>query len=104
MTTRVPVALPWYNRHEYPALLSLFSDPDKMPKTFDAWLEHAEKVEKQLQAAGFAVARMPCTQAQDAIHWGDGRPARSSNRAGGTEGGTTNGEPLILRGAMKPMS
>jgi chorismate synthase len=53
---------------------------------------------------GFAVARMPGTQAQDAIHWGDGRPARSSNRAGGTEGGTTNGEPLILRGAMKPIA
>jgi chorismate synthase len=53
---------------------------------------------------GFAVARMPGTQAQDAIHWGDGRPMRSSNRAGGTEGGTTNGEPLILRGAMKPIA
>ncbi|HEY7066365.1 MAG TPA: chorismate synthase [Chloroflexota bacterium] len=53
---------------------------------------------------GFAVARMPGTQAQDAIHWGDGRPMRSSNRAGGTEGGTTNGEPLVLRGAMKPIA
>ena len=53
---------------------------------------------------GFAVARLPGTQAQDPIHWGDGRPMRSSNRAGGLEGGTTNGEPLILRGAMKPIA
>jgi chorismate synthase len=53
---------------------------------------------------GFAVARLPGTQAQDPIHWGDGRPMRSSNRAGGTEGGTTNGEPLVLRGAMKPIA
>ncbi|HZS02899.1 MAG TPA: chorismate synthase [Chloroflexota bacterium] len=53
---------------------------------------------------GFAVARLPGTQAQDPIRWGDGRPMRSSNRAGGTEGGTTNGEPLILRGAMKPIA
>ena len=53
---------------------------------------------------GFAVARLPGTQAQDAIRWGDGRPMRTSNRAGGTEGGTTNGEPVLLRGAMKPIA
>jgi chorismate synthase len=31
-------------------------------------------------------------------------PARASNRAGGLEGGMTTGEPLICRGAMKPIS
>lgn len=29
---------------------------------------------------------------------------RSSNRAGGLEGGVTNGQPLVLRAAMKPLS
>ena len=29
---------------------------------------------------------------------------RSSNRAGGLEGGVTTGEPLVVRGAMKPIS
>jgi hypothetical protein len=58
MTPRVPVALPWYERREYPALLAMFSDPDKMPKTFDKWLEHAERVEKRLEAAGFDVVRI----------------------------------------------
>jgi chorismate synthase len=53
---------------------------------------------------GFAVARLPGTAAQDPIRWGAGRPMRTSNRAGGTEGGTTNGEPLVLRGAMKPIA
>jgi chorismate synthase len=53
---------------------------------------------------GFAVARLPGTQAQDSIRWGPGRPTRTTNRAGGTEGGTTNGEPLVLRGAMKPIA
>jgi chorismate synthase len=53
---------------------------------------------------GFAVARLPGTQAQDPIRWGPGRPTRTTNRAGGTEGGTTNGEPLVLRGAMKPIA
>lgn len=30
--------------------------------------------------------------------------SRSSNRAGGLEGGVTTGEPLVVRGAMKPIS
>jgi chorismate synthase len=30
--------------------------------------------------------------------------ARTRNRAGGLEGGVTNGEPLVLRAAMKPLS
>ena len=58
MTTPVPIALPWYQREDYPVLLALFSDPDKLPTTFDAWLEHAKQVEKQFQAAGFAVVRI----------------------------------------------
>ena len=52
------LALPWYARRDYPALLKLFSDPDKLPATYDAWLQRAEQVEKQLQRAGLAVARI----------------------------------------------
>jgi chorismate synthase len=33
-----------------------------------------------------------------------GRLRRRSNRAGGLEGGVTNGEPLVVRAAMKPLS
>ena len=33
-----------------------------------------------------------------------GRLRRTRNRAGGLEGGVTNGEPLVLRAAMKPLS
>jgi hypothetical protein len=40
-------ALPWYARRDYPVLLKLFSDPDKLPTTYDAWLERAEGVERQ---------------------------------------------------------
>jgi len=58
MIPRVPVALPWYERREYPVLLALFGDPDKMPKTFDEWLQHAEAVEKRLKAVGFDVVRI----------------------------------------------
>ncbi|MEA2641420.1 MAG: chorismate synthase [Chloroflexota bacterium] len=53
---------------------------------------------------GFASAMKPGTRVQDAIRWGEGRPIRASNRAGGTEGGVTNGEPIVVRAAMKPIS
>jgi hypothetical protein len=55
MTQKVPLGLPWNLRHDYPALLALFSDPDKLPKTFDAWLKHAKTLEKRLEAAGIQV-------------------------------------------------
>lgn len=53
---------------------------------------------------GFAAAALPGSQVHDAIHAGEGhRYARLTNRAGGLEGGMTNGEPLVLRAAMKPI-
>ncbi len=57
---------------------------------------------------GFAIAASPGSKAHDVIlppsEWG-GRPwARRTNRAGGLEGGITNGEPVIVRAAMKPIS
>ncbi|MEA2850262.1 MAG: hypothetical protein QOE02_281 [Rhodospirillaceae bacterium] len=59
MVEQHPVsALPWYSRADYPTLLRLFCDPDKLPATYDAWLERADQVEKQLQRVGLAVARI----------------------------------------------
>jgi chorismate synthase len=57
---------------------------------------------------GFAVAAGPGSQAHDVIlppdRW-DGRQwRRETNRAGGLEGGMTNGEPIVVRGALKPIS
>ena len=45
------LALPWFARSDYPALLDLFSDANMLPATFDAWLERAELVERQFQKA-----------------------------------------------------
>ena len=53
---------------------------------------------------GFAAARLPGSRAQDAITKAGGSLERASNHAGGLEGGMTNGEPLIVRAAMKPLS
>lgn len=53
---------------------------------------------------GFETARRRGSQAHDEMFGADGSIARSSNRAGGLEGGMTNGEPLRVRAAMKPIS
>ena len=52
----------------------------------------------------FANAKLPGTQAHDPINLGDSRLQRSTNRAGGTEGGVSNGQPIVLRAAMKPIA
>ena len=53
---------------------------------------------------GFENARTAGTQVHDAILVGPNGPRRETNRAGGLEGGVTNGEPVIVRAAMKPIS
>ncbi len=53
---------------------------------------------------GFAAAGLPGSQVQDEIFYDPGRGFyRCSNRAGGIEGGVTNGETLVTRVAMKPI-
>src|SRR5205807_4253854 len=50
---------------------------------------------------GFEAARRKGSEVHDEILPGF---ARATNRAGGTEGGMTTGEPLVVRAAMKPIS
>jgi chorismate synthase len=52
----------------------------------------------------FENARKMGTDAQDEIFVDAGRVSRITNRAGGLEGGITNGEPLVLRAALKPIA
>lgn len=52
----------------------------------------------------FEVARRPGTLVQDPVEVREGRVARASNFAGGLEGGVTNGRPVVVRAAMKPLS
>jgi chorismate synthase len=51
------------------------------------------------------VAGRPGSEAHDEIFW-DGERGwyRETNRAGGVEGGMSNGEPLLVQAAMKPLS
>ena len=53
---------------------------------------------------GFLEAMRPGSQAHDEIMVGDdGRITRMTNRAGGIEGGMSNGQPIRVRAAMKPI-
>ncbi len=55
---------------------------------------------------GIEVAGLPGSQAHDEIFFDERRPGgyyRETNRAGGLEGGMTTGDPLIVRGYMKPL-
>jgi chorismate synthase len=60
---------------------------------------------------GFEVARRPGSQVHDEIAFDASKKdtpslgfARKTNNAGGLEGGMTNGRPVVVRGAMKPIS
>jgi chorismate synthase len=51
------------------------------------------------------VAGQPGSESHDEIFWSQERGYhRKTNRAGGVEGGMSNGEPLVVRGALKPIS
>lgn len=61
--------------------------------------------------AGFAVAERPGSAVHDAINYDPAQRdqvnlgfVRPTNHAGGLEGGMTNGAPIVVRGAMKPIS
>jgi len=60
---------------------------------------------------GFEVARRPGSQVHDEIAFDPAKKntpslgfVRKTNNAGGLEGGMTNGRPVVVRGAMKPIS
>ncbi len=53
---------------------------------------------------GFEAARRFGSKVHDPIAHDGSRYLRPSNGAGGLEGGVTNGEPIVLRVAMKPIS
>ena len=60
---------------------------------------------------GFEAARRPGSQVHDPIHYDPAARetptlgfARPTNNAGGLEAGMTNGQPLVVRAAKKPIS
>ncbi|HEX2729598.1 MAG TPA: chorismate synthase [Rubrobacteraceae bacterium] len=88
------------------------------PPGLGSYVDWRDKLDARLAAAilsinaikgvefgmGFEVARHRSSEVQDEILAEDGNVSRASNRLGGLEGGMTNGEPVVVSAAMKPIS
>jgi chorismate synthase len=89
-----------------------------LPAGFGTWTQWDKKLSTRLAGMvmsvnalrgvelglGFRAAERLGSEVHDAIVRGDdGELARMSNNAGGVEGGTSNGTPLVVRAAMKPI-
>jgi chorismate synthase len=84
------------------------------PPGLGSYAEKADRLDARLAGAlmgiqavkgvevgdGFALSRLRGSQAHDEIEPG---LRRGTNRAGGIEGGVSNGEPIVVRAAMKPL-
>ncbi len=77
-------------------------------KRLEAKLTHAIMSVQAIKGVevgdAFENAKRIGTQAHDAIHLQNLSLNRSSNRAGGIEGGISNGQPIVIRAAMKPIA
>jgi hypothetical protein len=52
------VGLCWFREEDYPALLAMFKDADKMHDTWKEWRENAERLEKRAKAEGHVTERV----------------------------------------------
>jgi hypothetical protein len=52
------VGITWFREEDYPALLQIFTDADKMPRAWKDWLKGAEKMEQDMKAQGFLTERV----------------------------------------------
>ncbi|HOV79805.1 MAG TPA: chorismate synthase [Bacillota bacterium] len=76
----------------------------RLDSRFAAALMSIQAVKGVEVGEGFTCARQTGSEAQDEIMFDGTRGFyRNTNRAGGIEGGVTNGEVLVLRAAMKPI-
>ena len=83
-----------------PGLGSYAEKRDRLDACLAAALMGIQAVKGVEIGDGFALARVRGSEAHDEI---GPALARRTNRAGGLEAGVTNGEPLVVRAAMKPL-
>ncbi|HVR86645.1 MAG TPA: chorismate synthase [Planctomycetota bacterium] len=78
---------------------------DKLDGSLARALMSVQTVKGVEVGLGFEAARRHGSQMHDEIVLGEGgKIARSRNNAGGIEGGMTNGQPVVVRAACKPIS
>jgi chorismate synthase len=83
-----------------PGLGSYAEKSDRLDARLAAALMGVQAVKGVEVGDGFGLARVRGSQAHDEIELG---LVRRTNRAGGLEAGMTNGEPVVVRAAMKPL-
>jgi chorismate synthase len=88
-----------------------------VPPGLGSYATKAERLDARLAAAlmgiqavkgveigdGFALSQLRGSEAHDEIVRDERGLHRTSNRAGGIEGGVSNGEEIVVRAAMKPL-
>ncbi|GAA4424357.1 chorismate synthase [Georgenia halophila] len=87
-----------------PGLGSYVSGDRRLDGRLAAAVMSVQAVKGVEMGDGFRTAGRRGSAAHDEIVRTDGRLTRATNRAGGTEGGMSNGEPVRVRAAMKPIS
>ena len=83
-----------------PGLGSYAAKDERLDARLAAALMGIQAVKGVEVGDGFALARMRGSAAHDEI---EPDRSRATNHAGGIEGGVTNGEPAVVRAAMKPL-
>lgn len=51
-------ALVWYKKEDWEALREMFTDTERLPLTYEDWLQRAEAMKAQVQADGDAVIKV----------------------------------------------
>jgi chorismate synthase len=96
--------------HGAPAGLGSYANWDERLDGLLAWAVMSLQAVKAVEiGSGVTAAQSPGSAVHDAIHYGDAGTAatrftRERNNAGGLEGGVTNGEDVVVRGYLKPIS
>jgi chorismate synthase len=86
-----------------PGLGSYARKDDRLDARLAAALMGIQAVKGVEIGDGFALAGIRGSEAHDEIARDDRGIHRTSNRAGGIEGGMSNGEEIVVRAAMKPL-
>lgn len=86
-----------------PGLGSYARKEDRLDARLAAALMGIQAVKGVEIGDGFALARVRGSEAHDEIVRDERGLRRTTNRAGGIEGGVSNGEEIVVRAAMKPL-
>jgi chorismate synthase len=86
-----------------PGLGSYATKDDRLDARLAAALMGIQAVKGVEIGEGFGLANLRGSQAHDEIFRDDRGVYRETNRAGGIEGGVSNGEEIVVRAAMKPL-